>query len=132
MDIQKLTTGDGNLKKTGVWKTFQDAKFLIASSDTPAYRRALHKATKKRGAKVRKDAQAIHEVAIEAMGEACLLDWQGVTSGGEPHPATVENRIALLTASEELRSFVAEEAQDLANFEREGQRDDADEIKSGD
>lgn len=132
MNIRRFITASE--KADGVWLTFEgeDARFLIASSNRPAYTRALHKAFTKRGtSKLKADPAKTVEATIEALAESVLLGWEGVTDGEKPFPATLENKITLLRGSEAFRNFVSSSATDPANFaEAEATAEDAEAVKS--
>jgi hypothetical protein len=130
MNLQDYKTDDGKVKE-GVWLEYDGAKFLIASSGTPKYTRALQRAFK--GVpqhKVRDNPELANKATISAIADTVLLDWQGVKSGETPVPVTRENKLALL-AIVPIREWVALESQNLANFRAEALAEDAEELKSG-
>jgi hypothetical protein len=130
MDITALQT-DKALKNEGIWVEYADARFLIRSYDSPAYRRAMLKAAKPERNAIGKDPEAAIRAATKAMAEAIILDWEGVEENGQPLPCTPENKLRLMEI-QELREFIAAESQDAANFRREGLAADAADLKSQD
>jgi len=129
----KSYVSDETMKKEGVWVPFDGARFKIRSTDSPAYRRAVEAAAKKRNpAKVRKDIETQTELGIEAIANGVLIDWEGLTDGGTPVECTPANKIAVLTQAVILRDFLATEASDLANFQAEAIVEDADDFREGD
>lgn len=131
MDINALKQ-DRDLAETGVWVDYEDASFLICSTDSKRYRRAVTRIAKKRNpASLRKDPEAMHEVTVESLAEGILIDWKNVKDGETNMPATLENKIRVC-GIESIRTFLATEAQDLNNFQREALAEDAADLKSGD
>lgn len=133
MDIQTLTT-DSDLED-GVWLNFEgeDASFLIASTNRPEYSRAMNRAVKRIGQhKITAKPELATDATIEAMADAVLLDWKGLTANGVEFPCTRENRVKLLKSSRVLREWVSAESSNLTNFQREAMAADAEAVKSGD
>lgn len=129
----KSYASDEAKKKEGVWVEFDDARFLIRSTDTSGYRRAVDAAARKRNpAKLRKDIETQTQVGIEAVAKGILLDWEGVNDDGNPVECTTENKLAVLTAVPALKDFLATEAGDLSNFATEGVVEDAADFREGD
>lgn len=131
MDLNELRIDD-TLGSEGVWIPYgEDVEFLIASAESPAYKKAVAKHTKRKNPrKVRNDAATMDAILIESMAEALLLNFKGITDGGKPLKNTLENRKKVLGTSAELRNYIASEAQDVANFQQEGESADADDLKS--
>lgn len=124
---------DEELKKTGVWRKFGDAELLIASTDSPRYRKTqLRVAKSKPPAKLRKDAETLHDVTVEVMAEGLLLDWKNVNDGKKALEPTLENKIRVLNLIPDLRDFISNEAQDLTNFTQGAIDADVADLKSGD
>lgn len=122
----KSYVSDETMKKEGVWVPFDGSEFKIRSTDSPAYRRAVDAAARKRNpAKVRKCIETQTELGIEAIAIGVLLDWKGLTDGGAEVECTTKTKIAVLTQVSALRDFLATEAGDLANFQAEGTVADA-------
>lgn len=128
MDLTDITFDE---KKTeGVWVEYGDARFLIRSTTSKAYQRAIQKASRKHPAqKVRKDPEVQTAIAVEAMAEALLLDFSGITNGGKKMTNTAENR-KLLVSNPVLREFLADAATDIANFIQGGEAADVADLKS--
>jgi hypothetical protein len=132
MNLNEYKT-DETKKKEGIWVEFDDARFLIRSTDTSKYRRAVQAAAKKRNpAAVRKDIETQTALGIEAVAEGILIDWEGVEDDGTPVECNRENKIAVLTQVPALRDHLATEAGDMANFSAEGVSADADDFREGD
>lgn len=119
MDFAELLT-DPTLEKRGKWVKNQDAEFLIASSNSPKYQRALRRHAQTESAtKVKNDPETQDRVLVEAMADAILLDWRGeVKLKGVDMPCNRENKIKLLQIAA-FRHWVAEQMQDIANFQAE-------------
>lgn len=117
-------------KQDGTWIEYGDARFLIASAHSPAYKKALRKRVAKIPPHLLKSQPALAEkAATEVMAKHVLLDWTGVTESGKPLESTEENRRDAL----EIPAFgdwVAEQALNLANFQLEGEAEDVAALKS--
>jgi len=130
MDITQLQTDD-TLREKGTWITYGDAKFLIRSTDSRQYRRAIMQHAKGKGGRATKEAESLHEMSIEALADAILLDWENVKENGVPLACTRENKLKVLKIAP-IREFIAGEAQDIEAFRKEAEAEDAEAIKSGD
>jgi hypothetical protein len=129
MDINELQTGA--TADEGIWIEYGDARFKIRHTNTKTYRKIVSKAGRgKAPGKLRKDVELQTKFGIEVLAEAVLMDWENITEGGKKMKPTPENKIKLLNASEDLRNYLAEEAQDIANFTQEGEAADAADLKS--
>jgi hypothetical protein len=130
MDLTKYQT-EKELEQDGVWIDGPEGcRVKIRSTDTSRYKRAVAKHVRKEGPqKIRKDPDAQTRVGINAMAEEVIIAWEGVKNKGEDLECTLENRKAFLAVSE-LRDWIATEAGDIANFQKEGQADDAADVKS--
>jgi len=110
----------------GIWVEFEDARFLIRSTHSKAYRKAIQKAAKgKSNHRLTRDLDVAENFGIEAMADGLLLDWENVTENGTPLECTRENRVRMLKLAPPIREFLAAQAQDYANFEMEAEEDDA-------
>ncbi len=130
MELTEFAT-DGKLREEGTWIEFDDAKFLIRSSDSQAYRRGQMKLAASKVGRFGNNAEKIIEASIELLAKTILLDWKNVKNKGEDFPCTEANKRTLLKHSE-LRDFIASEAQNLANFRTEAAAEDAETFQKGD
>tara|TARA_R110000803_G_scaffold209965_3_gene280587 strand:- start:16165 stop:16563 length:399 start_codon:yes stop_codon:yes gene_type:complete len=130
MDLTELKTDDKTALE-GSWIEYGDAKFLVRHTNTKAYRKAIQKAGKgKAPSQLRKNVELQTSFGIEVIVDAVLLDWEGLTKDGKNFPFNRKNAFELLNLSEPIRNFIAEEAQEVANFQQEGEADDAAAVKS--
>lgn len=131
MDIKDLELVKDRVE--GTWFPYgEEAKMLIASTEAASYQRAVTKASKKYPPhKIKKDQAIQAAIALEAAAQALLLDFAGFEENGVPLENTLENRRKLLSFPA-LRNFVADNATDLGNFQREGEAEDVAALKSGD
>lgn len=112
-------------KAAGVWRRYHpDYAFevLIAYMDRPEYERALVRARKEiRGASNRSDEEGIlqRRRSARAMAQAIVLDWRGLTEGGEAVPYSPEAAEERLNRSGEFFAWVINEANDLSTFREE-------------
>lgn len=110
----------------GTWVQYEDAEFLIRSTHSKAYRRALTRHAKgKSNHRLTKDIEAAEDFAIAAMAEGILIDWKNITEKGKKLPCTLDNRIRVLKIAAPIREFLAQQAQDIATFETEDEQEDA-------
>jgi hypothetical protein len=131
MDIKELELVKERVD--GTWFPYGDeASLLIASTEAPSYQRAVAKASRKYPPhKIKKDQTIQAAIALEAAAQALLLDFKGFEENGVPLENTLENRRKLLSFPA-IRNFVADNATDLGNFQREGEASDVAALKSGD
>jgi hypothetical protein len=128
MDLNEITLDEG--KTSGTWVNYGDARFLIRSTTSKEYAKAVSRISRKHPAhKVRKDTETQNAIATEAMAEALLLNFEGITNSGEKMANTVENR-KVLCSNPVLREFIADAASDIANFRAGGEAEDAKDLKS--
>lgn len=128
MDLSKIRTLPA--KTSGIWFELDDARFLIAYGKGPAYQRALKSRVQKVSQNRLKQEDGLAErINREAMAEAVLLDFEGITENGVPLANTFENRVKILEIAE-LAEFIAASAQDVTNFRAEGEAKDVDALKS--
>lgn len=128
MDLTTFRTDPS--KQDGTWIEYGDARFLIASAHSPAYKKALRNRVAKIPAHLLKSQpQLAEKAAADVMATHVLLDWQGVTEDGKPLDPTPENRRKALDIPA-FSDWVAEQAMNLANFQAEGEADDAAALKS--
>lgn len=121
---------DQSLEKEGVWFTYGDTRFRIASENNPAYQRAIQRHTQTAGPLlVRSKAEEMTKVMIHSMADGILLEWEGLTMGGKPlechvgKSATKEqkeltraNKITILSVPA-LRNWISVCMQDLTRFQ---------------
>ena len=60
--------------------------------------------------------EVAERILIQAMAEAILLEWRGVTEDGVSVEPTLENRVRILTAYRDFRDIIAEISMDAANY----------------
>lgn len=109
--------------ESGVWAEYQDARLCIAHASNLRFQRVMARLQKPFKRKIERnemDPADQKRILTQALAEAVLLGWEGVTSkDGE---AIVYNSKVGRTALENddsLREFVMEFSADLANFREE-------------
>lgn len=128
MDLKQLAT-DSEKNENGIWMPYEDAEFRIASAHSRRYREALAAQIRKVPQHARQSLPAMDKATIEAMATGVLLDFRGVKNNGVDLENTRENRIAILQIPQ-MREWIADQAQALANFQEEGLRADLEDMKS--
>lgn len=119
-------------KENGVWIEYGDARILIASANAAAYKKALRKKVAKIPQHlIRTQPKIAEKAAADVMAEHILLNWEGLTDGGQPVEATPENRRKYLDIPA-FADWVSEQAMNLANFQTEDEAADVAALKSDD
>lgn len=127
VDLNKFKHDEG-IASEGVWFEFDDAKLKIASSECRKYRNVLaRQAAKKTKRSLRKDPATQDALLIDAMAEAILIDFKNINIAGQPLANTLENR-KLILQSPEIRDFIAEQMQDVSNFQREQEQEETEQV----
>lgn len=128
MDISKKTP-DQNAQEEGVWIPYDDeTKFKVRSTESKAYTRAVQKHTRKLSPAQKNSIGIMKGITTSCLCEAILIDWEGVENDGKPLKCNDENK-KLLMQVPEVRDFIADSAQEHANFERESVKADAESVK---
>lgn len=132
MNIQDYQS-DEKKKSEGVWVEWEGAEFLIRSTDTKEYRRAVANLSRKySSAKLRKDPETHNKISIGAIINGVLIDWKGVLDDGAELPCTPENKKKVISAIPALRDFLSAEAGEMENFNMEAVAKDSEEFQEGD
>ena len=135
MDLSELMT-DQTMEKEGVWFTHGDARFRIASENSPAYQRAIQRHTQTAGPMlVRSKPEEMTKVMIQSMADGILLEWEGLTAGGEvvachvgkgatkeQKELTRANKVKILSVPA-MRNWISVCMQDLTRFQAEADAD---------
>jgi hypothetical protein len=107
----------------GVWKEYEDSKFLIAHISNMKFQRALSRLQQPHRRKLQEgtlDPKVNQAIVCEAMAEGVLRNWGGVkTSKGDDVLYSKANALALLTRDPEFRDWVTEVSTHMANFREE-------------
>lgn len=139
MNLFELKT-DPDKDASGVWVEYPDhtngaepAEFLIASSNAPAYRKALNLEVKKRfHRKWLEDIESRDEAEVQALAKAVLLGWRGavyLTADKAVTPFSKENAITALRIPA-FKTWVEAEANNLDNFAKQEKAADSAALKS--
>ena len=113
---------DDDVATKGVWQEFfKGSELLIASAENPSYRAALAKGGRSNKVKLDGDPTSdtvtlTKKVTAQAMAQYLLLDWKGLTKGGEPLPYSRTEAFELLMKSPQLFDSVQEKANDESLF----------------
>ena len=123
MNLEDLFV-DQEVGESGVWVDFYNgSKLKLASSENAKYKALLAKLARKHRLQLDQsndDSTAlIQEITSEALAKHVLLDWEGVSLGGEANAKYTpeKGKIALLNAPK-LREFVTDQAADNTNFKK--------------
>lgn len=131
---------DKQLDSKGVWIEYPDhtedaeaAEFLIASTSSLEYRKALNKEVRNRfHRKWMEDVEARDEAEIQAMAKAILLGWRGAVymdGSKQPTPFSQEMALAALRIPA-FKAWVEAEANNLSNFQAQEKAADVAALKS--
>jgi hypothetical protein len=141
MNLFELQT-DPDKDSKGTWIEYPDhtsngaepAHFLIASTGSKEYRKALNMEVRKRfHRKWLEDIESRDEAEIQAMAKTVLLSWKGavyLTPDRTPTPFTRENAIKALRIPA-FKTWVEAEAGNLDNFQIADKAADVAALKSG-
>ncbi len=118
MDIAKLRVSEQKIEQ-GVWLDYDGSEFLVASSRSHRYRRAVERAHRRYESTIRRKALSSDESdrimhAIHA--ETILLDWRGVTEDGKPVAYSKEACMRLLASVPEFYDWLVEVAANVEVF----------------
>jgi hypothetical protein len=128
MDLKQLAT-NREKDENGIWMKFEDADFLIASAHSRRYREALAAQVRKIPQHARQAIGKMDEATINAMAKGVLLDFRGIEENGKALENTEANRVKILTIPQ-IRDWIADQAQTLANFQQEALAGDIQDMKS--
>lgn len=140
MNLFELAT-DPDKDSKGTWIEYPDrsngnklAEFLIASTSSKEYRKALNAEVRKRFHRNwMNDIEGRDEAEIHAMAKAVLLGWRGdvyLERAGEITPFSREAAIAALRIPA-FKTWVESEASNLENFQSQEKAADLAALKSG-
>ena len=142
MNLFELAT-DPDKDAKGVWIEYPDysdngsqkpAEFLIASTASREYRKALNIEVKKRfHRRWMEDIESRDEAEIQAMAKAVLLSWRGAVyldRAGEVTPYSREAAIKALRIPA-FKAWVEAEANNIDNFQAQEKAADIAALKSG-
>jgi len=100
MDISHFKT-DKSLESNGVWVDIgKGTKLLVARLYNPAHKAALREAMKPYKRQVESgtmDDGLAEDIVNAIMARTILLNWDGLTEGGEPVPYSVEKAVEYLS-----------------------------------
>ena len=106
----------------GVLINYEGAiSFRIARANTQGYRNAVRKIMKMHKRQIDNGSlgdEAADKITAKLMAQHILIDWEGLTNGGEEFPYTTENAQDFLADERyaEIREWIMAQAQDLENF----------------
>tara|TARA_R110000772_G_scaffold45987_5_gene105131 strand:+ start:18152 stop:18547 length:396 start_codon:yes stop_codon:yes gene_type:complete len=117
--------------ENGVWVDYDDeTSFLIRSTECKEYVRAMQKNSRKLKGELAKSMTAARKVTMKCIVEAIIVDWKGITENGKKLACTPENVERVLQVPS-VRDFIADQATEQANFQRESMSATADAVKKG-
>lgn len=139
MNLFELAT-DPEKDSKGVWITYPDqsngnqpAEFLIASTSSKEYRKALNQEVKKRFHRNwMNDIEGRDEAEIQALAKAVLLGWKGAVYMERAGEITSYSKEAAIKALHipAFKLWIESEANNLENFQNEEKAADIAAIKS--
>jgi hypothetical protein len=111
-----------DLERDGVWETFGEASFRIASAlpGNPAFAKAQERVFRSKRRQIEADAVSIaqfQELTIQLYADAVVRDWKGVTLKGQDLPFSRENVVMVLTALPALMEAIGKIATSRATFQ---------------
>jgi len=128
MDINKVLPVSDAVEN-GVWINFdEETSFLIRSTECKEYTRAMQKHSRKLKGDQAKSIAAARMITMQCMRDAIVVDWKGLKNKGKDLPCTPEN-IELVLKVPAIRDFIADQAQEHANYQRESLTAEAEAVK---
>lgn len=120
MDIFKNFTSDAALEVEGRWVHIsRDAEVLVARSGNDRFAKKMKELVQKNNLDLSDESEEnvklLEELIIEAMSEAILLDWKGMTRGGEPFPYSKAHAVEVLRLKD-FRKKINEIADNAAAY----------------
>ncbi len=129
MNLKDFTPAK-DLEEKGVWLPFADAEFLVASSNSDRFTKALRKRFNMMPAPHRDMPKYTDPVTIEEMSKHLLLGWKGEVKNGDTDlPFTPENSL-LLCQNKAFRDWLTIETNRLSNYQEENEAADLAALKS--
>lgn len=108
---------------TGVWRDFGGSKFLIAHISNNNFQRELARLQQPHRRKIESgsmDPIVSKQILCQAMSKYIVLGWDKVVNkAGQPVPYSSDAAYQALLNDPELRDFVADVGQSMANFRTE-------------
>ena len=116
MELNSIKT-DTTKEVEGVWvQIVDDFECLIASIDSPKYKRAITLSNKNIRLKGRVDEEEIEKENINTIPGNILLDWKGLTEGGKEVKFSVDKAKKILKEHPRIAARILAEASDLGNY----------------
>jgi hypothetical protein len=118
MELSKMKSTPA--EQEGVWFNWDDARLKIASIASPRYQRRIADLRAPYRAQIRRGTlpdDTNEQIAVEAMAECILLDWENVCVEGEQIPYSVAAAKDLLAKYPKFAGLIAEFAMNEAAFQ---------------
>lgn len=107
----------------GVWTEYGGSKFLVGHINNLKFQRILSRLQAPHRQKISKgtiDPAEARKITCKAMSQGLIHDWQDVTNTkNEDVPFSVETCEVMLLNNDDVREYLMEFSQDLANFKEE-------------
>lgn len=104
----------------GSWATFGGSRFLVGHMNSLKFQRVLTRLQAPHRNKIQKgtlDPAEARTIMCKAMSLGLIYDWADVVnSKGEEVPFNPENCELMLSNNDDVREFLMEYSQDLANY----------------
>lgn len=133
MDIKK-SFASSPAEQSGVWFSEGDARFKVASFNSPDYRARLEELMEPHQREVRRkkfSRQARDEVIARAMADHVLVNWENVTDGGKAIPYSRDAALDLMLRYPKFFDLIKGWAADEAAFQEQEDSDGVANLKNG-
>lgn len=126
MDIAKTYGVNATLEIEGVWSDIGGgASVKVARGGNSVYTAAIRRLMKPHRITLRKGAMPddlVDKIGVQAMAEALLLDWKGLTLGGKPLEYSTATAVEMLTKYRDFRDQILELAADMSLYQEEAEK----------
>jgi hypothetical protein len=125
MDLKKEFGTDKTLEEDGAWIDMGDGTQLkiarAGNKKASEYARQVSKPFQTQIRFGKFTEEGFTKLAIEVAAQFILLDWKNLQEDGVDVPYSKENALRMLTDYPDFRNFVSASAEDIKNYQKEGE-----------
>lgn len=123
MDLYKQFKTDERKEVEGVWIPLSTtARIKVARMGNPRYRDCIKRkkaAYRQTGIEIPSDV--LEQMVRETVAETILVDWEGITTDGQPVPYSKETALTFCTDLQEFYNLVLSASDTMETFRAEAQ-----------
>ena len=125
MDLYKQYKTDEKKEVEGIWVPLSaTARIKVARMGNPRYRDCIKRLSspyRVAGINDQIPPEVYQQMVREAVAETILVDWEGLTSDGDPVPYTRDKALVFCTDLKDFYDFVLTAASSMETFRMNGQ-----------